>query len=611
MTISIFELSLNLQAMTRPILIMLCLTAVAAAQITPDDFISDFESGNIANVQQAGVDSFTVQIRLDDNHGDTYGWYYFAIVNNQGRMATIFLTNPDGWQNSGCKPLVSADNITWGRAANVWIENGWLCFRQFLPADTVWFAQGFPFTVTRMYSYLDSLDISPFVDRITLGHSVHDRPIDMVSITDESLPLARKKTVWLISRQHSMESPPAFMLTGLMDRVLQDDSFADHFRRDINLKIVPIVNVDGVAEGYSRHNVNGINLNRDWRPDMNNEQPEVRAVHSAMNDYLSEGNNIDLFMDLHAAPDNYDFGYRMSLNYTGEPYYNNQETFLHLYETSDQWQDRSRWRDLDTSYAFGVSCVILYDMYSLDAFSAEIPWTRRDNNDFITIQTLYDQGPPLAQSIYGYLYPLTVCDENEIRIDSIAAGQTFKPIVSDFDQRNRGWIEVTALCDQTADSEQVTCYRRDFEGIFAPLDPVPTNSEQAVPGDGILSLLPGAKMIVRYVEPELPDRVCQRFISVEPSLDISGDDISLPRVGLSAYPNPFNWTTTISYANISGEKIRIFDIMGREIRSFQVDRSGVIVWNAKDNGGSDVVSGIYFVSADSPRINAIKLVYLK
>lgn len=598
--------------MFKAILITLGMAAAATAQITPDDFIADFESGNITDVQQVGIDSFTVRIRLDDNHGDTYGWYYFAIANNQGRTATIFLTNPDGWQNSNCNPVVSADNVNWGRAPNVWGQNGWLCFRQYLPNDTVWFAQGFPYTVSRMYSYLDELESSPHTNRITLGYSVHDRPVDMITITDETIPIARKKTAWLISRQHPMESAPTFTLTGLINRVLEDDSFADYFRRDINLKIVPIVNVDGVAEGYSRHNVNGINLNRDWRLDMENEQPSVQAVHLAIDSYLSWGNSVDLFMDLHAAPDNNDFGYRISESYNDQPFYDNQGTFLHLLETFDSWQEDSRWRNLDTNYANGVSCVVMYDLYNLDALTTETPWTRRENNEFITIETLYDQGEPLARTIYDYLYPLTVYDEYENRIDSIVPGQAFMPVVNDYDQRSHGSIEITALCYQSADSEQVICYRQDVFGIFAPFDPVPTNTEQPVPGDGILSVVSGAEIVVKYIEPEIPERVCRRFIAVEPSSDIAWNDVPIPRLTLNAYPNPFNSSTIIEYANVGDGRLQIFDIMGRAVRSFELSESGKIVWDGTDSGGNSVVSGIYFVTATGARkSDFVKLVYLK
>jgi len=598
--------------MIRLFSILFIWAAAATAQIQPGDFIADFESGNITNVQTAGADSFTVQIRLDDGSGDTYGWYYFAVINNQGRTATIFLTNPDGWQRNGCNPLVSTDNANWSRVQNIWSQNNWLCFNQYLAGDTVWFAQGFPYTVSRMSAYLDDLDISPFVELTTLGYSVQNRPIDMVSITDNSTPPERKKTAWIISRQHPMESGPTYSITGMIDRIMQGDFFARHFLRDINLKVVPIVNVDGVAGGYSRHNVNGVNLNRDWRPDINNEQPAVHAVHAAIDDFIQAGNGIDLFMDLHSAPDNDDFGYRISLAYSDQDYFDNQGTFLHLLQSYDFWQDESAWRDLDPNYANGVSCVILYDMYTLDCFSSESPWTRRDTGEFITEQSLYDQGEHLARTIYEYLYPMDIYNDVGVIIDSLIPGELFLPIVTDYDQRLQESVTIDIVCEATSDSELVVCYRRNSGGVFAPFHSIPTNAESATPNDGILSLAPGSEFIASYGDPLIPSRVCRRYISV---IDQTGmNPVIVPEefAGLSAYPNPFNSSTVISFSDSIPSTIRIFDIAGRLVASLMPSTSGEAIWDGRNFDGGQLGSGIYFVSISGAKDSkALKITLLR
>jgi hypothetical protein len=484
------------------------------AQIGPEDFVAGFESGNVTDVQPVGTDSFTFKIRLGNEHPEIYGWYYFAIVDDSGRTATLFLSNPDSWQNETCPPLFSTDNSHWERVTQVWRQGSMIGFRQYLGADTVWFAQDFPFTVSRMYSYLDTIEDSPYVERQTLGYSVHNRPIDLVTITDPGWPDNRKKTVWLISRQHPMESPPTFLLRGLLEQILDDSEFSRFWRQDIILKLVPLVNVDGVVEGYSRQNVNDINLNRNWQENIQAEQPEVRAVHQAIDAYLTSGNHVDLFMDLHAAPDNYDFGYRMSLAYTNYNYFQNQETFLYLLETYDFWQDRTRWRELDTSYAFGVSAVMLYDMYHLDTYSSENPWTRREDNSFITMETFYQQGPAWAKAIYDYLYPLTVYNIWDARIDSIIPGESFVPKVWDFDQRDRDSLIIWAYCYESSDSELIVLYRVDSIGLFSSSGPVPTNESFGSPGDGILSLLPGGELRVTYIDPDMPSRMCKRILQI-------------------------------------------------------------------------------------------------
>jgi hypothetical protein len=316
-------------------------------------------------------------------------------------------------------------------------------------------------------------------------------------------------------------------------------------------------------------------------------------------------------MDLHAAPEYYDFGFRMSLDYTSPPYYDNQETFLHLLETYDPWQDRSRWRDLDTTYAHGVSCVIMYDMYDLDTYSSENPWTRRHNDSFINIQSLYNQGPPLGETIYNYLYPLTVYDEYQTRIDSIVPGMPFIPMVRDFDRRYESSLEITAVCYETADSELVTLYRENYDGEYLPLSPIPTDDLDAVPGDGIISLVAGGELRVAYQQPEMPDRTCERILSVEEPSGIYDSDVSLPQLTLRAYPNPFNSLCRISVGDADISTVEIFDIAGRLVNRLSVE-GGNAVWDGRSSENRPLSSGIYLVSA---RINmktyAAKIVMIK
>jgi len=83
---------------------------------------------------------------------------------------------------------------------------------------------------------------------------------------------------------------------------------------------------------------------------------------------------------------------------------------------------------------------------------------------------------------------------------------------------------------------------------------------------------------------------------------------------LSAYPNPFNNATIISYSNLEGGEIEIYDICGRLLRTLNMGggKEGEVTWEATDTSGEKVSSGIYFARAvTSQGIAAIKLIFLK
>ena len=84
------------------------------------------------------------------------------------------------------------------------------------------------------------------------------------------------------------------------------------------------------------------------------------------------------------------------------------------------------------------------------------------------------------------------------------------------------------------------------------------------------------------------------------------------------YPNPFNPLTTISYDLPIDSDINliIFDINGRIVKSlyigYQVAGSRSIIWDATNNLGDPVSSGMYLYSIQSEEFNQTKkMLFLK
>ena len=93
---------------------------------------------------------------------------------------------------------------------------------------------------------------------------------------------------------------------------------------------------------------------------------------------------------------------------------------------------------------------------------------------------------------------------------------------------------------------------------------------------------------------------------------------------LGNYPNPFNPSTTISYAlpYQSSVELIIYDIMGREIKSFNIfsQTAGYnkLVWDGRNEIGNTVTSGVYFyrisiksLENDKTFVKTAKLMMLK
>ncbi|MCA0446897.1 MAG: VWA domain-containing protein [Bacteroidetes bacterium] len=84
---------------------------------------------------------------------------------------------------------------------------------------------------------------------------------------------------------------------------------------------------------------------------------------------------------------------------------------------------------------------------------------------------------------------------------------------------------------------------------------------------------------------------------------LEGSQSLATRSKISLYPNPFNPTTTIRVLNQNsfGGRLKIFNILGQQVRLFNFDpgQTGVnIQWNGSGENGDILASGIYFIRAE-------------
>lgn len=129
----------------------------------------------------------------------------------------------------------------------------------------------------------------------TIGRSVRGRPIwklDTGADDDDRRPAAV-----LMSRQHPPEITGFQAYQAFFARVLEDDDLARGFRENFRLISFPVVNPDGVDEGHWRHNVGGVDLNRDWGF---YRQPEVKQVVAWLQEHTKR-DQVRWGMDFHST----------------------------------------------------------------------------------------------------------------------------------------------------------------------------------------------------------------------------------------------------------------------------------------------------------------------
>lgn len=604
--------------------IVFLLSTPAFPQVTAADISWDFECGSLQSAATLAPNDINLTLRLDDQWGDLYGWYYFRINQNAaGQMVAFHILNRDGWMNENHKPVYSYDGEAWFRIQDTYMASGDFHFSQHFTVDNVQIALVFPYSYTDLLADLDYLSASPHCEYEFIGQSVHGRDIPLVTISDARYPDSEKRACWMTSRQHPMETPPSFTIQALMEYLVGwGMPGGEELLRYLIFKIVPMVNVDGVAEGLSSHNVNGINLNRCWCSDSTyaGEEPEVEAVHRAMDEWIAAGNRVDFYIDMHAAPDLYDFGFRLSQAYTYESYYCDITSYIKHLDASDPFQSWIQWRDLDENYGTGISFMALYNQHGTAGASSEHSWSRRWNGIYITIPGLLAEGPMYGRSLFQYLHPLKFTDAYGSPRDTLTLESEVYITVNDPDEdENSSLTEsvlVTLHAETTGDIENLLLTETgNSTGLFRNPVGLPIANQPPTRYNCRLEAAPGARICAVYQDDDFaldsswvyanissPQRVEPRIVVNQSALNIS------------VYPNPFNERAVIGFSlpYRTELSLRVYDVTGRLCRTLSgvhhETGSQYITFDAEN-----LASGIYFVRLIEPGggSEAVKIVVEK
>lgn len=233
---------------------------------------SDFESGNIGDVEQVNFlePELVMSLRNDNDDPtlrDSWRTWWYARLDSVATDRPLTITiNNRGWETYYV-PVYSYDQTVWYRFEDSEVDQPNLdsirMVKQF-EESTVWVARFYPYTLTDLQLYMDSLAGNQYVTREVIGTSEYGRDIEMLTITDSTIPMAGKERVWLHGRTHPAETGSSFLLEGLIDFLLSNDPDAQAARENLVFNIVPMHNPDGVVVGNYRTTPDSYNLESMW-----------------------------------------------------------------------------------------------------------------------------------------------------------------------------------------------------------------------------------------------------------------------------------------------------------------------------------------------------------
>jgi hypothetical protein len=190
-------------------------------------------------------------------------------------------------------PVISYDQRTWKHIETFEYDAGEpkLRLRVTPAAARFWIAHTPPYTAADLARLrAEAIRHSDFREEV-IGKTVGGRDLVLWTIASADSD-RKKKTVWLMFRQHSWETGSSWTGEGAVRELLRD-------HENIVWKILPLCDPDGVARGGVRFNANGYDLNRNWDIEDAAKMPEIAAQRNAVRAWIRSGHSVDLFFSLH------------------------------------------------------------------------------------------------------------------------------------------------------------------------------------------------------------------------------------------------------------------------------------------------------------------------
>ncbi len=234
-------------------------------------FTNRFDAARISDCTQQSDTEYRILIRPENKPINDSAWYAFQVKSREPRTITVRLSYQDGKHRY--HPKTSPDGVDWTPLAEDAYsrdKNGATLGLQVGP-KTLWVAGQEMICGKQLNDWIDKIDRLRFVRTTTIGRSVLGKPIRRLELSHGRAT----GSVFIVGRQHPPEVTGSLGLMNFVETLAGKSELAQEFRRSFDVLVVPLMNPDGVQEGHWRHNMHGVDLNRDWGKF---KQPETKAV---------------------------------------------------------------------------------------------------------------------------------------------------------------------------------------------------------------------------------------------------------------------------------------------------------------------------------------------
>ena len=232
------------------------------------------------------------------------GHFHFRLHAKPGSVLTLEFKNLDNVYNG--RPgsvanelklaVVSSDGREWRPVALERLPGDRVRLTVTMSGPELYVARVEPYRLSDLEKWLASIRPNAKVRITTIGNTAEGRPLEVVRVGSPKAPYR----VFLRARAHAWEPGGNWIVQGLVNRLLEDDTEAKKDLVMYCVYVMPMANKDGVARGKTRFNSRGKDLNREWdRPADPALAPENHALESWLEGMIKERQAPHLALELH------------------------------------------------------------------------------------------------------------------------------------------------------------------------------------------------------------------------------------------------------------------------------------------------------------------------